>query len=70
MRGLIGKKVGMTRIFNSNGESIPVTVLDAGPCRVMQVKTVEKDGYDAIQVGYGSRKEKHTNKPLDGHLDP
>ena len=68
MRGLIGKKVGMTRIFNSNGESIPVTVLDAGPCQVMQVKTVEKDGYDAIQVGYGSRKEKHTNKPLDGHF--
>jgi len=68
MRGLIGIKVGMTRIFDSEGMSIPVTVLDVGPCCVTQVKTTESDGYDAVQVGYGLRKEKHTNKPLSGHL--
>ena len=68
MRGLIGKKIGMTRIFDGDGMSIPVTVLDAGPCCVMQVKTIENDGYDAIQVGYGARKEKHTNMSLIGHF--
>ena len=69
MRGLIGKKVGMTRIFDENGHIIPITVLEAGPCVVTQVKTIEKDGYEAVQVGYKERKAKHTNKPLQGHFD-
>ena len=68
MRGLIGKKVGMTRIFNSNGHSVPVTVLEVGPCHVTQVKTVKNDGYDAVQLGFLHRKEKHTTKPLGGHF--
>ena len=68
MRGLIGRKIGMTRIFDGDGLSIPVTVIDAGPCRVMQVKTIESDGYDAVQIGYGLRKEKHANMPLIGHF--
>ena len=62
MRGLIGKKIGMTRVFDNEGLSVPVTVLDVGPCYVTQVKTIENDGYDAIQVGM--KEEKHTNKPL------
>ena len=53
MRGLLGKKVGMTRIFDDNGNAVPVTVLQAGPCTVTQVKTVNNDGYEAVQVGYG-----------------
>ena len=52
MRGLIGKKIGMTRVFNSIGHSIPVTVLEVGPCYVTQIKTVKKDGYDAVQLGF------------------
>ena len=69
MRGLLGKKVGMTRIFDGNGNAVPVTVLQAGPCTVTQVKTVNNDGYEAVQVGYGERKEKHLTKPLKGHFD-
>ena len=69
MRGLIGKKVGMTRIFDENGHIIPITVLEAGPCVVTQVKTIGKDGDEAVQVGYKERKAKHTNKPLQGHFD-
>jgi large subunit ribosomal protein L3 len=69
MRGLIGKKVGMTRVFSDEGKIIPVTILEAGPCMITQVKTKEKDGYDAVQVGYGQRKSKHTTKPLQGHFD-
>ena len=69
MRGLLGKKVGMTRIFDDNGNAVPVTVLQAGPCTVTQVKTVNNDGYEAVQVGYGERKEKHLTKPLEGHFD-
>ena len=68
MRGLIGKKIGMTRIFNSSGHSTPVTVLEAGPCHVTQIKTVKNDGYDAVQLGFLELKEKHTNKPLGGHF--
>ena len=68
MRGLIGKKVGMTRVFNSKGNVIPVTVLEVGPCRVVQVKTVENDGYDAVQIGFMDSKQKHTTKPLAGHF--
>ena len=69
MRGLIGKKIGMTRIFNSVGNAIPVTVLEVGPCRVVQVKTVQNDGYDAVQVGFIDSKQKHTTKPLVGHFN-
>tara|TARA_B100000686_G_C16368348_1_gene751276 strand:+ start:126 stop:743 length:618 start_codon:yes stop_codon:yes gene_type:complete len=69
MRGLIGKKIGMTRIFDVDGNAVPVTVLQAGPCTVTQLKTLDQDGYDAIQVGYGERKQKHLSKPLRGHFD-
>lgn len=69
MRGLIGKKIGMTQIFGEHGSMIPVTVVEAGPCVVTQVKTEERDGYSAIQLGFGDRKEKHTNKPQKGLFD-
>ena len=69
MRGLIGKKIGMTQIFNDGGQAIPVTVVEGGPCEVTQVKTDASDGYDAIQVGYGERKNKHSNKALNGHFE-
>ena len=69
MRGLIGKKIGMTRIFDVDGNAVPVTVLQAGPCTVTQLKTLDQDGYDAIQVGYGECKQKHLSKPLRGHFD-
>ena len=74
-KGLIGKKIGMTQIFDENGLVIPVTVIEAGPCVVAQVKTSETDGYNAIQVGFGDVKAKHINKPEMGHfakskLDP
>ena len=59
----------MTRIFDHNGNAVPVTVLQAGPCTVTQVKTMNNDGYEAVQVGYGERKEKHLKKPLKGHFD-
>jgi large subunit ribosomal protein L3 len=68
MSGMLGKKIGMTRIFDENGDMIPVTVIQAGPCVVTQVKTVDKDGYEAVQLGYGNKKEKNTNKALLGHL--
>jgi large subunit ribosomal protein L3 len=68
MRGLIGKKVGMTQIYNEQGIMTPVTVVEAGPCIVTQVKTEKNDGYDAIQVGYGDRKKKHLTKPMEGHF--
>lgn len=68
MSGLIGKKIGMTSIYDASGKSVPCTVLEAGPCVVTQVKTVEKDGYDAIQLGYDEKKEKNTPKPLKGHF--
>ena len=68
MRGLIGKKIGMTRVFDSSGVAIPVTILEAGPCQVTQVKTAERDGYDSVQVGFIDAKEKHLTKPLMGHF--
>jgi large subunit ribosomal protein L3 len=68
MAGLIGKKIGMTSIFSADGKSIPCTVLQVGPCVVTQVKTVETDGYDAIQIAFDERKEKNTPKPLLGHF--
>ena len=69
MRGLIGKKIGMTRVFDSNGFAVPVTVLEAGPCQVTQVKSIEKDGYDSVQVGFNEVNLKHLNKPMKGHFD-
>jgi len=68
MSGLLGKKIRMTQIFEDNGKVIPVTVLSVGPCYVTQIKTLEKDGYNAIQVGYSKIKEKHVTKPQAGHL--
>lgn len=68
MSGLIGKKIGMTSIFDASGKNVPCTVIEAGPCVVTQVKTVEKDGYEAIQLSYGEKKEKHTSKALQGHF--
>jgi large subunit ribosomal protein L3 len=68
MSGLIGKKIGMTSIFNQSGIYIPCTVIEAGPCVVTQVKTREKDGYESIQLGFGEKKEKHTSRALKGHL--
>ena len=67
-KGIIGKKLGMTQIFDEKGNVIPVTVIEAGPCVVAQVKTVETDGYNAIQLGYGEVKAKHINKPEAGHF--
>ena len=68
MKGIIGKKLGMTRIFNDQGRAVPVTVIEVGPCPVIQVKTKDSDGYDAIQIGFGKRKEKRTAKPMAGHF--
>jgi len=68
MSGLLGKKIRMTQIFEDNGKVMPVTVLSVGPCYVTQIKTLEKDGYNAIQVGYSKIKEKHVTKPQAGHL--
>lgn len=67
-KGILGKKLGMTQIFAEDGTLIPVTVVEAGPCSVVQKKTVEKDGYSAVQIGYGDKKEKNTNKPAKGHF--
>ena len=66
MPGLIGRKVGMTSVFSADGKNVPCTVIEAGPCVVTQVKTVEKDGYKAYQLGFGEAKEKRTNKPMTG----
>ena len=67
-KAIIGKKIGMTQIFNKNGVVIPVTVIEAGPCVVAQVKTSEKDGYEAVQLGFGEIKENKINKPVKGHF--
>jgi large subunit ribosomal protein L3 len=68
MAGIIGKKVGMTSIYNAEGKSIPCTVIEAGPCVVTQVKTIEIDGYNAVQIGFEDKKDKHTTKALQGHF--
>ncbi|MGE4289572.1 MAG: 50S ribosomal protein L3 [Salinivirgaceae bacterium] len=68
MAGLIGKKIGMTSIFSAEGKNIPCTVIEAGPCVVTQVKTIETDGYNAIQLGYDDKKEKKSIKPELGHF--
>ncbi len=66
--GLLGKKIGMTRVYSEQGQAIPVTVIEAGPCVVLQKKTEAKEGYSAIQVGFGPKKESRLNKPEAGHL--
>ena len=67
-KGLIGKKIGMTQIFDEKGNMIPVTVVEAGPCVVVQKKTTENDGYEAVQIGYGDQKVQRVNKPMAGHF--
>lgn len=67
-KGILGKKIGMTQIFTDNGLAIPVTVIEAGPCIVVQKKTMETDGYKAIQIGFGEKRERLFNKPLKGHF--
>lgn len=69
MSGLIGKKIGMTSIYDASGKIVPCTVIEAGPCVVTQVKTVATDGYDAIQLGFDEKKEKRTTKSLKGHFE-
>ena len=68
MKGLIGRKVGMTQVYDEKGALIPVTVVQAGPCVVTDVKTVERDGYSAVQLGFGERKAKNVTKARAGHL--
>ena len=68
MPGLLGKKIGMTSVFSADGKNVPCTVIEVGPCVVTQVKTEEKDGYAALQLGFQEKTEKHTNKPEAGHF--
>lgn len=68
MTGLIGKKIGMTQIYNAEGNVVPVTVIQAGPCVIVQKKEVSKDGYNALQVGFGSKKSQRISKPAQGHM--
>ena len=68
-KGLIGKKIGMTQIFDEAGNVVPVTVVEAGPCTVTQIKTMENDGYEAIQLGFGDVKVSRVNKPMKGNFD-
>ena len=68
MPGLLGKKIGMTSVFSADGKNVPCTVIEVGPCVVTQVKTVETDGYNALQLGFEDKKEKHTTCPMQGHF--
>ncbi|OQX80391.1 MAG: 50S ribosomal protein L3 [Bacteroidetes bacterium 4484_276] len=68
MSGIIGKKIGMTSVYNKEGKNVPCTVIEAGPCVVTQVKTKETDGYEGIQLAYGEQKEKHTTNAMKGHF--
>ena len=68
MSGMIGKKLGMSNIFSQDGEIIPVTVIQAGPCKIVNIRTKEKDGYEALQLSFGERKDKHTTKPYAGQF--
>ncbi len=68
MPGLLGKKIGMTSIFSADGKNVPCTVIELGPCVVTQIKTLEKDGYEALQLGFEQKKEKHTTQPMAGHF--
>lgn len=65
---IVGKKIGMTQLFDEKGKVIPVTVIEAGPCVVIQKKTIENDGYEAVQIGFGDKSEKNANKPMKGHF--
>ena len=67
-KGIVGKKLGMTQLFDANGNVIPVTVIEAGPCVISQKKTVENDGYEAVQIGYGDLKASKVNQPMKGHI--
>ena len=69
MEGIVGKKIGMTRVFNQEGQTIAVTVIEAGPCPVVQVKTKEKEGYDAVHLGFGQKRKKLFTQPLLGHFN-
>jgi len=66
--GILGKKLGMTGLFSNDGQYLPVTVVEAGPCTVTQIKTIATDGYNALQLGFGDKKKKRVNKPLQGHF--
>lgn len=68
-KGIIGKKIGMTQIFISGGRAVPVTVVEAGPCKIIQKKTIATDGYEAIQLGFEEKKERLVNKPMKGHFE-
>ncbi|MGH7727014.1 MAG: 50S ribosomal protein L3 [Candidatus Eiseniibacteriota bacterium] len=68
MLGIIGQKLGMTQVFDDKGEAVPATVIEAGPCPIVQVKTIEKDGYAAVQLGFGKKREKNLSKPVVGHF--
>ena len=68
-KAIIGKKVGMTQIFDAEGQMVPVTVLEAGPCKVVQIKNQEVDGYNALQIGYKQVKESKVTRPIKGHFD-
>ena len=68
MSGLIGKKIGMTSVYSAEGKNIPCTVIEAGPCVVTQIRTVEKDSYEAVQIAYDDKSEKHTTGSLLGHF--
>ena len=67
-KGLVGKKLGMTQLFDTNGNVVPVTVIEAGPCVISQKKTIENDGYEAVQIGFGDLKASKVNKPMKGHF--
>jgi large subunit ribosomal protein L3 len=69
IKAIIGRKIDMTMVFAEDGSAVPVTVVQAGPCFITQVKTNERDGYSALQIGFGSRKPKHVNRPAKGHMD-
>ena len=69
INAIVGRKLGMTQLFEGEGDVVPVTVLEVGPCTVTQIKTLERDGYSALQLGYGTRKAKSVNRPMKGHLD-
>jgi large subunit ribosomal protein L3 len=68
MEGIVGRKIGMSRIFNENGQAIPVTVIEAGPCLVVQIKTVAQDGYESVQLGFGQKRKSLFTQPLLGHF--
>ena len=68
MPGLLGKKIGMTSVFSADGKNVPCTVIEVGPCVVTQIKTADKDGYEAVQLGFVEKKDKHTTAPIAGHF--